>query len=59
MSFKLAAFADEAQGSLEGQIKALKRNGIECLAIRGADGENVSDITPKKAQEIRKSGYGP
>lgn len=54
MSFKLAAFADEAQGSLEGQIKALKRNGIECLEIRGVDGENVSDITPKKAEEIRK-----
>ena len=50
---KIYAFADEASAALDGQIDAMKRNGLDGLEIRFVDGENVSDITPSKAQEIR------
>ena len=53
MSFTLAAFADEAASSLEGQICAMQENGIPLLEIRGVDGENVSELSAKKAREIR------
>lgn len=51
---KLCAFADEASVSVSGQIDALKRNGIGLLEIRGVDGENIADITPAKAKEVKK-----
>lgn len=54
MSFKLAAFADEADGRISEQIKAMTRNGISCLEIRGVDGENISDISKEKAKEVRR-----
>ena len=54
MSYKLSAFADEADGKLDGQIKAMLDNGIELLEIRGVDGQNISEITPEKAKEIRE-----
>ncbi len=54
MNFKLAAFADEADGRISGQIKAMTENGIEYLEIRGVDGENISDITTEKAREVRR-----
>lgn len=53
MGFKLAAFADEADGRLSEQIKAMCDNGVEYLEIRGVDGENIADITNEKAREIR------
>ena len=51
---RLAAFADEADKRLDGQIAALKRNGISRLEIRGVDGTNVSDLTAKQAKEVRE-----
>ncbi len=54
MKFKFAAFADEADGSLDKQISAMTENGIDYLEIRGVDGENVSDISEKKVREIRQ-----
>ena len=54
MSFRLAAFADEADGRISEQIKAMTRNGIEYLEIRGVDGQNISDISEEKAKEVRK-----
>lgn len=54
MRFKLCAFADEADKSLEGQTKALSENGISLLEIRGVDGVNISDITLDKAREVRE-----
>lgn len=54
MRFRLAAFADEAASSLEGQIAAMKENGVELLEIRGVDGENIAYISAEKAREIRK-----
>lgn len=54
MSFRLAAFADEAAGDLTGQIAAMKENGVELLEIRGVDGKNIADITAEEAREIRR-----
>ena len=48
------AFADEASPMMDGQIAALKRNGLQGLEIRHVDGENVSDISEEKAVEVRK-----
>lgn len=50
---KIFAFADEASKFIDEQIVALKRNGLNGLEIRGVDGENISDITIKKAKEVR------
>lgn len=47
---KLSAFADEASVSLEGQIEALKRNGIGYLEIRGVNGENIANISCESAK---------
>ncbi len=54
MNFRLAAFADEANGTISGQIKAMTRNDISFLEIRGVDGENISDISKEKAKEVRR-----
>lgn len=51
---KIYAFADEADSSIDGQIRAMKRNGLDGLEIRGVDGVNVSDITLEKALEVKK-----
>ena len=53
MRFTLAAFADEADSAIEGQIKALSDNGIRHLEIRGVDGVNISKITKEKAKSVR------
>lgn len=55
MAFQLAAFADEADGKLEGQIRAMSENGVAYLEIRGVDGQNISDLTEAKAKEVRKA----
>lgn len=54
MNYKLSAFADEADGTLEGQIKAMKDNGIDYLEIRFVDGFNIADLPTENAKEIRK-----
>lgn len=51
---RLSAFSDEASSSLDGQIEALKRNGIALTELRGVDGVNVADLTDKAAVEINK-----
>ena len=51
---KLYAFADEASKEMDGQIRAMLRNGLQGLEIRGVDGENVSKISLEKAKEVRK-----
>lgn len=54
MRFRLAAFADEAAGDLNGQIGAMQENGVELLEIRGVDGQNIDRLTFEKAREIRR-----
>ena len=51
---KLSAFADEASVDLAGQVKALQRNNIGYLEIRGVDGENIKNISYEKIKEIKK-----
>lgn len=48
------AFADEASGMIDGQIKAMLRNRLNGLEIRGVDGQSISDISEQKAKEVRK-----
>ena len=48
------AFADEASDQIDGQIAAMKRNGLQGLEIRGVDSQNISDITIEKAREVRR-----
>lgn len=52
--YKVYAFADEADAQLDGQIRAMLRNGLDGLEIRGVDGQNVSEISLEKAKEVRK-----
>ena len=51
---RLYAFADEASAAVDGQIAAMRRNGLNGLEIRNADGTNVSDLTLAAAREIRR-----
>lgn len=51
---KLCAFADESANDLQGQIHALKRNGITYLEIRNVNGKNVGDLTDEEAIQIRE-----
>lgn len=50
---QLCAFADESDDRLEGQIAALKRNGISLIEIRNVNGKNVMDLTDEEAKEIK------
>ena len=52
-SFRISAFADEASDKLEGQIAALKRNGIGYIEPRNASG-NIIQKTDEELQKILK-----
>ena len=51
---RIFAFADEADKFVDGQIAAMKRNGLSGLEIRNVDGTNITDISLEKAREVRK-----
>ena len=51
---RLCAFSDEAASDAEGQIAALKRNGISLTEIRNVCGKNVKDFTLEETAETRK-----
>lgn len=53
-TMQLYAFADEASWQIDGQIAAMRRNGLQGLEIRGVDGQSVADITVEKAREVRQ-----
>ena len=53
--FIISAFADEASESLEGQIAALKRNGLHCIEPRNMNGGPVLRKTDEELKEIRKA----
>ena len=53
-TFKLCAFADEADQLVSGQIKALQENNIELLEVRGVNGKSVTDLTTVEMRELRK-----
>ena len=54
ITFRLAAFADEADKNITGQINALKDNGMSLLEVRGVDGKNIADLSPAEARELKK-----
>jgi sugar phosphate isomerase/epimerase len=54
MKFQLCAFADEVDSGIDGQIQALKENGVPYIELRGVDGVNVSKITLEKAKAIKE-----
>ncbi|MBQ3639875.1 MAG: sugar phosphate isomerase/epimerase [Clostridia bacterium] len=49
-NFILSAFADEASGTLEGQIDALKRNGIRWIEPRNVNGSLVEKTDAELAE---------
>lgn len=51
---KIFAFADEADKQVDGQIVAMKKNGLHGLEIRNVDGTNVSKISLEKAREVKQ-----
>lgn len=53
-AINIYAFADEASASIDMQIAAMKRNGLQGLEIRNVDGTNVSDISLEKAEEVHQ-----
>ena len=52
--FTLGAFADEADQSIDGQIKALRKNGIPLLELRLIDNVHTSAMAPADARELKK-----
>ena len=51
---QIFAFSDEATWQVDGQIKALLRNELQGMEIRGVDSQNIADISLEKAREVRK-----
>lgn len=51
--FRLCAFADEASASLDGQLEALRRNGIGLIEIRNVDGRSVLDLTDDELRAVK------
>lgn len=54
-NFSIYAFSDEADASIDKQIVALKKNGLQGMEIRNVDGTSVSEISLEKAKEVRKN----
>ncbi len=53
-NIKIFAFADEAGGHIDHQIKALLRNGLNGIEIRNTEFGNISDISLEQAKDIKK-----
>ena len=51
---RLYAFADEAASSVDGQIQALRENGMDGLEIRKTEYGSAAKLTPENAAEIRR-----
>lgn len=54
LNFILTGFADEAAKDLDGQIAALKRNGMSYFEPRGIDGKNIADFTVEEAKTLKE-----
>lgn len=51
---RLCGFSDEASDDLQGQIDALKRNGIYLMELRSVDKKNVADFSVNEAKNHKK-----
>lgn len=54
MAFILSGFADEYSANFDEQLKGFKSLGIKNIELRFVDGENVSVLSEKKVEEIKK-----
>ena len=45
-------FADEVSGNIDVQIKATKELGWKFIEARNIEGENITDITDEKFEEL-------
>jgi len=54
MGFKLSAFADEINDSLDIQMQVIKKYNIGYIEIRGVDGKNVSEYSLDEMKVIKK-----
>ena len=51
--FLLSAFADEANVNIDNQIKALQKNGIEYIEVRGVNGKNIIKLDDNEVKELK------
>lgn len=51
----LSGFADEASADIEGQIRAMKENGLSALELRGVGGKNVTELSISEFESIARS----
>ena len=51
----ISAFADEHSRSLEGQIGALRENGLNHIELRFINGKNIADMTENEVSELKKA----
>ena len=54
MKWPLSAFADEAGGTVEEQIQALHRAGIDRIDPRNVNGHNIAALPLDEAEKVRK-----
>ena len=50
---RLCAFADESSKTLDGQIAALHRNGIDLIELRNINKKNIADFTLPEIRELK------
>nr|MDD6334930.1 sugar phosphate isomerase/epimerase [bacterium] len=50
----LTGFADEADTSFDGQLAALKDEGIGFIEIRGVDGKNIANLTDAELGDVKE-----
>lgn len=51
---QLCAFSDESNNSFQGQVDALKRNGLTYMELRSVDDKSVAELTIEEAQAYAK-----
>lgn len=53
-NIQIFAFADEAGAEFDGQIAAMRRNGLDGIEIRNVGGQSVTALTVSRVKELRK-----
>lgn len=53
-NWKLCAFADEAAGDVEGQIRTLQENGIPYIEVRNLETGSAITLSDRGARELKK-----
>ncbi len=53
MTWIISGFADEAGPTTHEQIEALKRDGLTHIDLRSVEGQNISELDPAVARDVR------